>query len=144
MLTVMLLVEAETLVLGGNHGGDWGSTGGYDGKNLDGHTRDNGDGTSTTTDHRGSITHYGGRERPDAGWSRGGNSGDKDHASSGVNLSLFPEAQANIAYGVPMNISLIDDMWRFFLFRIAPIQKALLDAMAKLEQGLVAGLPYAG
>ncbi|ATI65982.1 colicin-like bacteriocin tRNase domain-containing protein [Edwardsiella tarda] len=130
--------------VGGNHGGDRGSTGGYDGKNLGGHTRDNGDGTSTTTDHRGSITHYGGRERPDAGWSRGGNGGDKDHASSGVNLSLFPEAQANVAYGVPMNISLIDGMWGFSLFRTAPIQKALLDAMAKLEQGLVAGLPYAG
>ncbi|WGE30936.1 colicin-like bacteriocin tRNase domain-containing protein (plasmid) [Edwardsiella tarda] len=130
--------------VGGNHGGDRGSTGGYDGKNLGGHTRDNGDGTSTTTDHRGSITHYGGRERPDAGWSRGGNGGDKDHASSGVNLSLFPEAQANVAYGVSMNISLIDGMWGFSLFRTAPVQKALLDAMAKLEQGLVAGLPYAG
>ncbi|EAV6897415.1 TPA: S-type pyocin domain-containing protein, partial [Salmonella enterica] len=79
------------------------------------------------------------------GGSHGGNGGGQSgNQSGGVNLSLTPEAQASVAYGAPMNISLIDGMWGLSVFRAAPVQEAIAAALAKLEQGLVSALPYAG
>ncbi|HAU4332863.1 TPA: colicin [Citrobacter freundii] len=79
------------------------------------------------------------------GGSQGGNGGGQSgNQSGGVNLSLTPEAQASVAYGAPMNISLIDGMWGLSVFRAAPVQEAIAAALAKLEQGLVSALPYAG
>ncbi|MFK8256312.1 colicin-like bacteriocin tRNase domain-containing protein [Erwinia sp. AnSW2-5] len=62
----------------------------------------------------------------------------------GVSLSLFPEAQASVAFGAPVNISLIDGMWGVSVFRAPPVQEAVATALAKFEQGVVAALPYAG
>lgn len=122
--------------------------GGYNGNNLGGHTTDNGNGTSTTTDNRGSVTHQTGGTSSNTHWGGGsghGNGGGQHSGQSGgVSLSLTPEAQASVAYGAPMNISLIDGMWGLSVFRAAPVQEAIAAALAKLEQGLVSALPYAG
>lgn len=122
--------------------------GGYNGHNLGGHTTDNGNGTSTTTDNRGSVTHQTGGASSNTHWGGGsghGNGGGQHSGQSGgVNLSLMPEAQASVAYGAPMNLSLIDGMWGLSVFRAAPVQEAIAAALAKLEQGLVSALPYAG
>ena len=130
-------------------GGPSSGKGGYDGHNLGGHTTDNGNGTSTTTDNRGSITHQnsgssGGGAHLGVGQNHG-NAGDHGGShSGGVNLSLFPEAQASVAFGAPMNISLIDGMWGFSVFRAQPVQDAVAAALAKLSQEVSAALPYAG
>lgn len=140
-------------------GGPSSGKGGYDGHNLGGHTKDNGDGTSTTTDNRGSITHQNsghsgggahGQSHGNGGAPLGigqshGNAGDHGGShSGGVNLSLFPEAQASVAFGAPMNISLIDGMWGLSVFRAQPVQDAVAAALAKLAQEVSATLPYAG
>jgi len=130
-------------------GGPSSGKGGYDGHNLGGHTTDNGNGTSTTKDNRGSITHQSGSHSGrgvhwggGSGYGSGGGQG-RSH-SGGVNLSLFPEAQASVAFGAPMNISLIDSMWGLSVFRTQPVQDAVAAALAKLAQGVSATLPYAG
>lgn len=130
-------------------GGPSSGKGGYDGHNLGGHTTNNGNGTSTTTDNRGSITHQnggstGGGVHWGGGSGNGNGGGQGSHQSGGVNLSLTPEAQASVAYGAPMNISLIDGMWGLSVFRAAPVQEAIAAALAKLEQSVVSALPYAG
>lgn len=130
-------------------GGPSSGKGGYDGHNLGGHTTNNGNGTSTTTDNRGSITHQsGGSSGGGVHWGGGsghGNGGGQGTShSGGVNLSLFPEAQASVAFGAPMNISLIDNMWGLSVFRAQPVQDAVAAALAKLTQEVSAVLPYAG
>ncbi|EPS8495011.1 colicin-like bacteriocin tRNase domain-containing protein, partial [Yersinia enterocolitica] len=85
-----------------------------------------------------SGVHWGG------GSGKGNNSGQGGNLSSGVSLTLFPEAQASAAFGAPVNISLIDGMWGFSVFRASPVQEAVAAALAKLEQGLVSALPYVG
>lgn len=87
---------------------------------------------------------WGGGNSGTIGGSHGGNGGQSGNQSGGVNLSLTPEAQASVVYGAPMNISLIDGMWGLSVFRAAPVQEAIAAALAKLEQGLVTALPYAG
>ncbi len=87
----------------------------------------------------GSGVHWGG------GSGNGNNGGSSSAGGSGsVNLSLFPEAQASVAFGAPVNISLIDGMWGLSVFRAAPVQEAVAAALAKFEQGVVTALPYAG
>lgn len=86
----------------------------------------------------GSGVHWGG------GSGNGNNGGQTGGSSSGVNLSLFPEAQASVAFGAPMNISLIDGMWGFSVFRASTVQEAVAAALAKLDQGLISALPYVG
>jgi len=49
-----------------------------------------------------------------------------------------------VAFGAPVNISLIDGTWGLSVFRAAPVQEAVAAALAKLEQGVVTALPYAG
>lgn len=49
-----------------------------------------------------------------------------------------------MAFGAPVNISLIDGMWGLSVFRAAPVQEAVAAALAKFEQGVVTALPYAG
>ncbi|MCW2484865.1 S-type pyocin domain-containing protein [Candidatus Symbiopectobacterium sp. NZEC127] len=61
-----------------------------------------------------------------------------------VNLSLFPEAQANVAFGAPINISLIDGLWGFSVFNSQTVQGAVAAALNKMEQMVVSALPYAG
>lgn len=87
----------------------------------------------------GSGVHWGG------GSGNGNNGGSSSTGGSGsVNLSLFLEAQASVAFGAPVNISLIDGMWGLSVFRAAPVQEAVAAALAKFEQGVVTALPYAG
>jgi len=130
-------------------GGPSSGKGGYDGHNLGGHTTDNGNGTSTTTDNRGSITHQnsgssGSGVHWGGGSGHGSGGGQGGSHSGGVNLSLFPEAQASVAYGAPMNISLVDNMWGLSVFRAQPVQDAVAAALTKLAQEVSAALPYAG
>ena len=126
-------------------GGPSSGKGGYDGHNLGGHTTDNGNGTSTTTDNRGSITHQNsGNSGGGVHWGGGSGHGSSGTHSGGVNLSLFPEAKASVAFGAPMNISLIDGMWGLSVFRAQPVQDAVAAALAKLGQEVSATLPYAG
>ena len=49
-----------------------------------------------------------------------------------------------MAFGAPMNISLIDNMWGLSVFRAQPVQDAVAAALAKLTQEVSAALPYAG
>ncbi|WP_440863703.1 colicin E3/pyocin S6 family cytotoxin [Symbiopectobacterium purcellii] len=65
------------------------SPGGYDSHNLGGHTTHHGDGTATTTDNRGSISHYSGSDRRSSshthrGGGNGGERGDR-HRHQGPN-----------------------------------------------------------
>ncbi|MCC8456845.1 colicin-like bacteriocin tRNase domain-containing protein [Photorhabdus aegyptia] len=88
--------------------------------------------------------------KSDPGWGGGsGNSGnneriDRTGKNNGVNLSLFPEAQASAAIGAqPMNIALIDGLWGFTLFqkRIADTVSSIL---ARLGSVALDAAPYAG
>jgi len=79
-----------------------------------------------------------------SGHGNGGGQGQSGKPVGGINLSLFPEAQASVAYGTPVNISLIEGVWGLSVFRAVPVQQAVAAALATLEQHLVAGLPYAG
>lgn len=134
-------------VNGSSGNGGKSGNGGYDGHNIGGHTVDNGDGTSTTTDNRGSITHQNGNSgsgnngRTPNG--NGGGQGNSNNSGSNtnqgtkpsptVNVTLFPEAQASTIAGAPLNISIIDGMWGFSLLKSTTIQKALADAFAKMK-----------
>lgn len=117
-----------------DHGTSRGSTGGYGDHNLGGRTRDNGDGTLTTTDHRGSITHYGGRERPDAGWSRGGNSGNnsRNGESHGSNNSMAKDSysHASVVFGTP---ALLSPVGTLSVFTSGAIDDAIAAALNLLK-----------
>ncbi len=86
----------------------------------------------------------------DRGWGGGGgNSGnneriDRTGKNKGVNLSLFPEAQASAAIGAqPMNIALIDGLWGFTLFQ-KQIAGTVSSILARLASVALDAAPYAG
>lgn len=74
----------------------------------------------------------------------GSNGGGNGSNSSGANLSNTPEAQKPAAYGVPAVIGVYDGMWGFTLFTKSTLQEALQTALARIEQGAVAAVPFAG
>ncbi|PAU99271.1 hypothetical protein CBG25_20180 [Arsenophonus sp. ENCA] len=66
---------------------------GYDSHNLGGHTTHHGDGTATTTDNRGSISHYSGRDRHSGshahrGGGNGGERGDRNRHQGPNNAEI--------------------------------------------------------
>ncbi|WP_387466727.1 colicin-like bacteriocin tRNase domain-containing protein [Photorhabdus sp. RM323S] len=89
--------------------------------------------------------------KSDRGWGGGsGNSGDHERIDrtgkkdGGVNLSLFPEAQASAAIGAqPMNISVIDGLWGFTLFR-KQIASAVSSTLTRLGSVALDAAPYVG
>lgn len=88
--------------------------------------------------------------KSDRGWGGGsGNSGDHERIdrtgkNKGVNLSLFPEAQASAAIGAqPMNIALIDGLWGFTLFQ-KQITNTVSSILARLGSVALDAAPYAG
>ncbi|MES4615446.1 MAG: colicin-like bacteriocin tRNase domain-containing protein [Ewingella sp.] len=124
-------------------------SGGYNDNNLGGHTHDNGDGTSTTSDNRGDITHH----TPDSSSSNTssfqGGDGGRDNVTSSVpsvNLTLFPEAQASMVLGAPTTLSLVDGLWGFTFLKSQTIQQAIAEAFAKLKpiSAPVAGMLWRG
>lgn len=112
---------------------------GYNGNNLGGNTTDNGDGTSTTTDNRGSITHHtdnssGGSSINWGGGSGKGNAGGRnDSASNNIDLSKYPEAQVSMAMGIPATVGMVDNAWGATLFRSVTVDAALETAIATLK-----------
>ncbi|WP_445496122.1 colicin-like bacteriocin tRNase domain-containing protein [Photorhabdus sp. SF281] len=88
--------------------------------------------------------------KSDRGWGGGsGNSGDHERVdrtgkNEGVNLSLFPEAQASAAIGAqPMNISVIDGLWGLTLFR-KQIASAVSSTLTRLGSVALDAAPYVG
>ncbi|PAV11577.1 hypothetical protein CBG25_00375 [Arsenophonus sp. ENCA] len=71
---------------------------GYDSHNLGGHTTDHGDGTATTTDNRGSISHYSGRDRHSGSHTQrgGGNNGSSNGRQRG-HVITKAEREATLA-----------------------------------------------
>lgn len=128
---------------GGKASGDVNGTSGKGGSSSGRGTDPNsGPGWGTTHTPNGDIHNYNpgefgggnsGNNRP------GGNNGG-DHGgspSAGVDLSRFPEAQASAAYGVPMNLTLINGTWGLSMYRTPPVQEFVDKALAKV-------LPYFG
>ncbi|HEY3985128.1 colicin-like bacteriocin tRNase domain-containing protein [Cedecea sp.] len=68
-------------------------------------------------------------------WGGGSGNGGSDGggSSGGVNLSLFPEAQASVALGVPSTLSLVDGLWGFSLVRSSTVQSAIAKALARIK-----------
>ena len=89
-------------------------------------------------DRGNSGIHWGGS----GGNGNGGGNGNRN--PSGVNSLQYPEAQVDIAVGVPFAINLIDAGWGFTLFTTATLDEAIQSALAKIEQGFIRTLPYAG
>lgn len=128
---------------GGKASGDVNGTSGKGGSSSGRGTDPNsGPGWGTTHTPNGDIHNYNpgefgggnsGNNRP------GGNNGG-DHGgspSAGMDLSRFPEAQASAAYGVPMNLTLINGTWGLSMYRTPPVQEFVDKALAKV-------LPYFG
>ena len=106
-----------------------------------------GSGWETTTDPGGwTVNHYTGNDssddQQDFYW--GGGSDGSCSDNGGINLSLFPEAQAAIAAGVPMNISVIDGLWGFTFLKSKTVTSAIEAGLSRLMGLAVDAAPYAG
>ncbi|WP_192903162.1 colicin-like bacteriocin tRNase domain-containing protein [Photorhabdus khanii] len=121
------------------HDRDMQTIGSVDSKGGDGEVLANHDTMTVTSDRKS-----------DRGWGGGsGNSGDHERIdrtgkNEGVNLSLFPEAQASAAIGAqPMNISVIDGLWGFTLLR-KQIASAVSSTLTRLGSVALDAAPYVG
>lgn len=135
---------------GGQASGNVNGTSGKGGPSSGGGTDPNsGPGWGTTHTPNGDIHNYNPREFGGGNGSNkpGSNGGDhRGNNSGGVNLSMFPEAQASLAMGAPSTLSLFDGLWGFSLLKSTTVQDAIAEAFAKIKPmaAPVAGMLWRG
>ncbi|KMN61415.1 hypothetical protein VK95_23235 [Leclercia sp. LK8] len=119
---------------GGVKGGPTGLGGGVDASDHSGWSSEN--------------NPWGGHDNTGGHTGRGNNGGDHGggNHSGGVNLSLFPEAQASLTMGAPSTLSLVDGLWGFSLLKSTTVQGVIAEALAKVKPltAPVAGMLWRG
>lgn len=131
---------------GGDGKDSRGPTGGVNGVSGSGGPN-GGKGWTTTTDPGGwTVHHYTGGGNSTSSQGKGGGNGNSGSASGStrVNLSLFPEAQASIAAGMSINISVIDGLWGFTFLKSKTVTGAIETALSRLTGLVTEAAPLAG
>ncbi|WP_313653473.1 colicin-like bacteriocin tRNase domain-containing protein [Pantoea sp.] len=127
-------------------GGSKGPTGGVNGVAGSG-GGNSGNGWTTTTDPGGwTVHHYTGAGGKTSSQGNGGGNSNSGAApgSVNVNLSLFPEAQASVAAGMSMNISVIDGLWGFTFLKSKTVTSTIESALSRLMGLAAETAPLAG